>query len=237
MVAAKDALLDQIRAKGTEMNEIVDRYVKSQKIDNSIFETRDKTPLENISDENVRKAVEVYRNNMSVHEAAIANEKATIGKILGLDDAPDFDKTAEKAKYESLKDFRASTLEFMRKTKMTDDAEISSLPEVKSWSGGVVSDSKASRPRFESMSYSIGSGDDVKTFSVDPATSGNLAKVLNKAGSALDKDWKATDNNALTALFVEAAGGNLKSASEVKITVGPFTVTAVPKAEKVKASA
>lgn len=228
METVKAGILADLAANAEAINAIAEAYADSQKSDNTVFAVRDTTPLDEIDDA-VREQVAAYRNNVGIYESKIKDEKAAIAKVLGLSDRVEFDKVAEKAKYLDLKAHRANTIKFVRSTNLLTEDEVQSLDSVKSWGGGTVADAVAAtmRPRFSEMTITTGD----KSETVDPATSGELAKVINKAHKS-EKDWEKIDSSVLTGLFVAAApDGNLKAADSVTIEVGPHTVTAKPKAD------
>lgn len=225
MATVKAGLTADLAANAEAINAIAKAHADSQKSDNSTFALRDTTPLDEI-DEEIRPKVAGYRDNVAKLEKAIKDEKAAIASVLGISDKVEFDKVAAKAEYLSLKAHRANTIKFVLSTNLFTEDEIKALDSVMSWGGGTVSDAAAAamRPRFSEMTFT--NGDD--TVTVDPATSGELAKRLNKLHKG-EKDWDNVDSSALTGLFVNAAGGDLKKADSVEITVGDHKVTATPK--------
>jgi hypothetical protein len=230
MANMKAGVIADLTANGDRLNEIAKAHAESQKATSSDkFALRDKTPLTEISDETVRKAISDYRDNVAKLNAAIKAQKDAIAPVIGVKDSDEFDKDSARKEYLDLKGKRAITIQYATKTNLMSEDEVKALPAVMSWGGGTVSDAAAAamRPRFSDMT--ITKGDHTET--VKPHTSGELAKVLNKKCKG-QEGWTKVSSSDMTALFVGAAPENnlKKVVGNLVITVGGWTVTATPDA-------
>lgn len=227
LAAMKAGVLADLERNGERLNEIAKAHAESQKASSSDkFALRDKTPLSDIENEDVRAAISAYRDNVAKLQEAIKAQKDSIAPVIGVKETDDFDKEAAKKEYLDLKGYRAITVQYATKTNLLSEEEIKSLAPIMSWGGGTVSDTVAAamRPRFSDMTMSK----DGKSQTVTPATSGELAKTLNKVCKG-QEGWTKVAPADMTALFVSAAPeGNLKKASTVTITVGGWEIVATP---------